>query len=449
MSDDTKGYNGKPCGVGEGVLRRTMEAALVDGWTMKDLTVLSLARDPYRLDTPAGHVVGRWFGEQVDSLIRTRTVHLRGLHYVLVSQPRPVLKPDGQPYANVDADWVWLQEGASKAGRWLGYVGFDRIRDERNEEPEVCISEPQNNAPHVFTTITGWIDLPTPPAVELFCSGFAPPRQPYHLALIAEKSSVGDVLRPLAERYGADLILPVGEATDTMVYEMAVRAVQDGRPLVVLYFSDFDPAGHQMPISVSRKLQALRDLYFPTLDARVIPAALTFEQVVDLALPSTPLKETESRADHWKEHWGRGQTEIDALAALRPRVLREIAEAAIAPFYDHTLAKRHAEHDREWNSRAKAWLEEWGGLERVNATLSRAFEALRGALQAYDDARGEAQAELNAAVADMDTRPPMPEAIEANVDEEKFPEPLFSTAEDFATASRRLIAHKNLRTPTR
>jgi hypothetical protein len=29
----------------------------------------------------------------------------------------------------------------------------------------------------------------------------------------------------------------------------------------VLYFSDFDPSGYQMPVSVSRKLQALRDLW--------------------------------------------------------------------------------------------------------------------------------------------------------------------------------------------
>jgi hypothetical protein len=38
------------------------------------------------------------------------------------------------------------------------------------------------------------------------------------------------------------------------------RAAEDGRPSVVLYLSEFDPSGHNMPIVVSRKLQALRDL---------------------------------------------------------------------------------------------------------------------------------------------------------------------------------------------
>ena len=434
--------NGKPYDVGEGVLRRIIDSA-VGGGRMSDLTVLSANRDPYRLDTPAGHILGRWFAEQV-ALITTRTVHLRGLHYVLVSQPKPVLKPDGKPYSNVDGDWEWLQDRASKAGRWLGYVGFERIRDERNAAPEIYTPEPQSDTPHVFATIGGWTELPPPPVVALSCFGFVPPRQPYHLALIAEKSSAGDVLRPLALRYGAELILPTGEATDTLVSEMASRAVEDGRPLVVLYFADFDPSGHQMPISVSRKLQALRDLCFPGLDARVIPAALTFEQAKELDLPSTPLKETELRGDRWREHWGREQTEIDALAALRPEVLREIAEAAIAPFFDFSLDERHSRSNYEWNSRAEAWLKQWSGLDRVNAKLSRAFEIFVADVQAYNAAREEAQAELNDA---MDTPAPLPEAVEADINEENFPSPLFSTGEDFSTASRRLIAHKKLRTP--
>jgi hypothetical protein len=35
------------------------------GENLADLTVLSAAVDPYRLDTPAGHRIGNWFAEQV------------------------------------------------------------------------------------------------------------------------------------------------------------------------------------------------------------------------------------------------------------------------------------------------------------------------------------------------------------------------------------------------
>ncbi len=36
-----------------------------------------------------------------------------------------VLKPDGTVYVNDEANWTWLQQSASKAARWLGYVRFD------------------------------------------------------------------------------------------------------------------------------------------------------------------------------------------------------------------------------------------------------------------------------------------------------------------------------------
>ncbi len=105
---------------------------------------------------------------------------------------------------------------------------------------------------------------------------------------------------------------------DTMIAELAARASQRSQPTVVLYFSDFDPSGHQMPISVARKLQALRDLKHPALKIEVHPVALTLEQVRRLDLPSTPLKATEHRGDKWRAVMQHEQTEIDALAALNP-----------------------------------------------------------------------------------------------------------------------------------
>ena len=68
--------------------------------------------------------------------------------------------------------------------------------------------------------------------------------------------------------------------------------------------------------------------------------ALTVEQVRDLDLPSTPLKETEKRADRWREAFGVEQTEIDALATLRPDALREIVDRAFDPYFDRTLKAR-------------------------------------------------------------------------------------------------------------
>ena len=141
-------------------------------------------------------------------------------------------------------------------------------------------------------------------------------------------------------RYDADLYLPTGEISDTQIYLMARAAADDGRPLVVLYFADCDPAGWQMGISVSRKLQALKILLPEMPDFEVHRVALTPGQVREYGLPSTPLKATERRADPWRAAMGVEQTEIDALASLRPDLLRQIAGDAIAPFFDRTLDRR-------------------------------------------------------------------------------------------------------------
>jgi hypothetical protein len=91
---------------------------------------------------------------------------------------------------------------------------------------------------------------------------------------VRRKTSLRDFLLPIAERVGGELLLPTGEASDTILAEMAQRAAADDRLAAVLYFSDFDPSGWQMAISVSRKLQALRDLLHHDLDIQVHPVAL-------------------------------------------------------------------------------------------------------------------------------------------------------------------------------
>ena len=123
--------------------------------------------------------------------------------------------------------------------------------------------------------------------------------QPYRLAIIGEKSSLEPVLGPVAAEYGADLYLPTGEISDTILHRMASRTAAEERPLIVFYFADADPCGWQMGVSVSRKLQALSEL-LGGFGFEVHRVALTPDQVRGLGLPSTPLKATEKRAGKWR-----------------------------------------------------------------------------------------------------------------------------------------------------
>jgi hypothetical protein len=168
-----------------------------------------------------------------------------------------------------------------------------------------------------------------------------------------------------------------------------------------------------MPISIGRKLQALHDLLFPDFQFEVVPVALTVEQVRQLNLPSTPLKQTEKRADKWRAAFGVEQTEIDALATLRPDELRRIVTAAIAPYFDHTLAARVAAAKQDWLAEAQAHLAEQiddAVLSRLRAQAASRLDELREEIDRLNDS-------LQLAVGD-DIALPVIEVPEAAVDRE-------------------------------
>jgi hypothetical protein len=343
-----------------------------NGNSLNDLTVLAAINDPYRLDTPANHRDAEWLVEQTQRL-RVRTpIHLRGLHYVLVAAA-DVVKPNGQPYINDDQNWRWLQSNPADAARWLGHIAWDDIKDERNEAPKLIL-RPSISRPSAHLWFDFDISLPDDIEPELYIDRFEA-LQPYQIILIGEKASLGDVLDPIAQEYEASLATPTGEMSDQMIHAIAGHMARDGRPAAVFYFSDCDPSGWQMPISVSRKLQAFRDLKFPDLDIQVYAAALTPDQVKAYGLPSSPLKEEERRGDAWKRAFGVEQTEIDALAALRPDLLRQIARDAIAPFYDRTLRRRCNQARDEYEERALAAFDTFIDTARIDELRER-YETL-------------------------------------------------------------------------
>jgi hypothetical protein len=85
------------------------------------------------------------------------------------------------------------------------------------------------------------------------------------------------------------------------------------------------------------------------------------------------LKEGERRGGPWEATFGIEQVEIDALATLRPDVLRGIVEAGIRPFSDRSLERRVREARQEWVARAQPQLEAQLG-EDVVAALREAVE---------------------------------------------------------------------------
>ncbi len=409
-------------------------AADARGNSLKDLTVLSASRDPYRLDTPAGHRCGQWLADAFREVNPSgQRLHLRGLHYRLVGR---VNLPDGKPYINDDATWTFLAEKAVKCARFLGYLPWDALRDARNAPPEVFTPEWR---PPAWRMDVGEVEVYLPDDIEpqfrLAGNLF---RQPCQQLIIAEKQGVRDLLRPIAQRYQASLALPGGELSDQMLYDLMATAAEDGRPLVIHQLGDFDPAGHQMAVSTSRTAQAIRDSQFPDLEVTVHAVALNLEQVQAWNLPSTPLKDTEKRASRWTEAMGWEQTELDAAVALVPRLFAKVVEDSLGQYFDSQLETRANDWRDELEVEANARLAEQLGPE----TLASIRDQAQGRLE---EVRDLADA-INEALrfdwdsADIDV-PDIPEVMVGDTDE--CHAPLFSTRDAWADATRKLIDRKS------
>jgi hypothetical protein len=200
--------------------------------------------------------------------------------------------------------------------------------------------------------------------------------------------------------------------------------------------ADCDPAGWQMSVSIGRKLQAFRDLLFPDLQFELVPVALGVDHVREFDLPSTPLKDTEKRADRWREAFGVEQTEIDALATLQPDVLREMLERAFDPYIDRGLKARVAQAETEWLRQAEQAIS-----EQIDPTI----------LAQLRQEAGKRLAELETLIADINERLrlaadhfvlPAIEVPKPKLNTKAIRQALITFDQDWVAATRALIRRK-------
>src|SRR5690606_3118391 len=113
----------------------------------------------------------------------------------------------------------------------------------------------------------------------------------------------------------------------------------------------------------------------------------------------------EKRADGWRARYGVEQTEIDALATLRPDILNAIVENAVAPYFDETLRVRTIEALDEYEEEANEQLESL--LESPD--IAPLVEAAESARLGYKFAIGRLKQAMAHVAIDLD-EPEMPEA---------------------------------------
>jgi hypothetical protein len=366
---------------------------------MKSLIALDDDSDPWFADRPGRRLEGaQWFAALWSLLAIPNGVHLRRLHYLLVSTATIVL-PNGKPYENTHGCWKYLGRASADA-RYLDLVPADAFVDRRAPEPIVYIPDdegrnaaigPCYDEPSIEVKSTALILHYQPQTFtfpELPDAYFVPPKlvEPYAIEVWVEKSTVNDILLSLAQRHKVTLVTGVGELSITQCRALVRRVREHRRPTRILYLSDHDPCGEGMPTSVARKIQFFLHRDGDDLDIKLTPLLLSPEQVAEFNLPRVPIKDSDRRRAGFEERHGEGAVELDALVALHPGTLERIVTEAIERY---RAPKRRAEVE----------------IARVEVNLYRRLRQIReGVLAAHLNEIAEQQAAFERAQAEFAER---------------------------------------------
>ncbi|MEI6560194.1 MAG: hypothetical protein WCO00_17485 [Rhodospirillaceae bacterium] len=312
------------------------QLAKVAGRRQSDLVAMASCNDAYLADTPARLAGAEWFAELFSKFHLGMGVHLRQIHYKIVSQANPVKKPDGSDYENTEKCWKYLVN-ASRDARFQDLVPTGCFVDRRNPDPIINAEKmvlPSTDADrgglHYEEIEEEFPWLPSYNVTVGKASSFCP----YLIEIWAEKTTMNSILEPLCRSRGINLITGMGEMSETATRLLIERAISSQKPVRIFYISDFDPAGRSMPLAVSRRSQFMIDKLGIDVDFKLIPLVLTHEQCIELKLPRTPIKDTEKRGTKFEKRFGVGATELDALEALHPEKLKQIVIAAINRYSD-------------------------------------------------------------------------------------------------------------------
>ena len=220
------------------------DLAAACGRSRESLIALNKTVDPFFL-IKSRQRDAEWFAALYHEHGFGRGIHVRRIHYRLVSQESPIRMPNGRDYLNTVSCWGILC-GAALSARYAGLIDLNDFVDARNPAPDIYlpgpVSEPCRYAGSGALTTEIPETLPRP-----WLNFYADCPTPVQVEIWIEKSTMNDVLVPLANRYGLNLQIGVGEISLVRCRDLVERAKANGdRPVRIIYASDFDPGGMSM-----------------------------------------------------------------------------------------------------------------------------------------------------------------------------------------------------------
>lgn len=235
---------------------------------------------------------------------------LRQLYYQLVS--RDIIPNKQSEYSKLST--------LLKEGRMGGVVDWDAIED-RLRQPSVPSS---------------W-DTPQD-AMDSLIAQYKLPRmegQTTYIEVWVEKDALSGVLKRVTKKYHIPILVNRGYSSASAMFDAynrfknGINAIicEDKEPeVVIFYLGDFDPSGMDMIRDVEQRIREFANRDFEEFPLKVIPIALTKEQIKKYNPPPNPAKRTDPRAKAFISKHGATSWEVDALP---PNVLNKLLEDAI------------------------------------------------------------------------------------------------------------------------
>jgi hypothetical protein len=225
---------------------------------------------------------------------------------------------------------------AIKKARELELIPDDKIIDRTRPTYEI----------NAFNNLTDFLD-----AVRYSYHRNVIQSQPMLIELWCEKDALSETITPITYDLGVPLSVTRGFPSTTFLVQAGKRATQANKPLVILYFGDFDPSGEAIYEYISRELPK-----YTSMPVTVIKVALTKKDITNFNLPTFHPKEKDTRTKKFEMINGILASELDA---LNPKILHNKIKTAIKSYLDQELVDEERAIEKEELSQLENFVCQW------------------------------------------------------------------------------------------
>lgn len=258
-------------------------------------------------------------------------VTLRKLHYSLAEKYRPLKNTDKEDsvYKNDQTSYKELSKVVTKM-RICGLIDFDSIIDEQKTFID------QNS----FLSINDFFQDPLY-GIQGILTGYSRDllqSQEKYIEIFCEKEGLKPIINSIIQKYLIPVQFTKGYQSISLCYQTHQRFLRSGKKKgVILFLSDLDPEGENIPESILRNLR--QD--FGCFDIDVCKIGINQSQISKYKIPENlEAKETSSRYNSFVQ---KHSTRVYELDALEPSQLQEILEEAITNEIDVDLLEKEIE----------------------------------------------------------------------------------------------------------